>query len=1752
MANKLFFEVGIGMPDKELKDIENKLDAFIRKYEGKMDFNIDLKDVVSSINELREAIGTGKPFSVLAKKAAKAQEAINGLSASLKNLGQTMMGNDKLNEFVSGLGNIIKSVNQNLKGISSGGSFKNVAKEVQESYKSMNAAEIQMAKLEVLRRKMTDDASTARKLGVDTTDLDKAISKIEAIKSGLQAIRNGNGRNAEGLTTSQYMAKSDVQIGIMNAKQSLSDIGAKTREMQRLELQAQMTRASLNGTADAAGNVGRSLDSVLPSVSGFKKALAAVGGVYVFQRLAREIIEVRGEFQRMEVAITSLIGSEEKAAGLIRELKEYARISPLEVKDVMNASQTMIGFGVQTEKVTTFIKALGDVSLGNSERFKALALAFSQMSAAGRLMGQDLLQFINAGFNPLMYISEKTGKSIAELKDEMQKGAISTKMVEEAFIEATSAGGKFYQMSEKASQTIAGQMSKMHDSIDRALNKMGQDNEGIIMDSIKGITSLIDNYEAVGRVLMGLITSYGIHRTAVILATAAENGYSLALGIAKLRILATQKAQAFLNATMLSNPYVAAATALGVLVGVLIATSDGLSGAERAQKNFNDALEEAEESQRKFREETEAAINAVNDDATATDKQREALNLLINRYPSIIQKYIDEKGHLKDILRLKKEIAIIDGNKAVADLTGKRDTAKGYAGAISRYRIARSQGREASAEDMRLYSEAVSLYLKENNLSRFGNVDPVKIQEYFDKQAGLYSQQAKREAAKNASKRFQDTITSMTDAQLESLQKTLQGVKGKKAVILKSYKDLENVTLNADDISSLLTFTGGIISGRKGKVRTKAVIEEDKKNAQAELEALSVAEANGKKGMELRKKIASYNKELEAYSASKTEKSENAAANAAVKAGEAAEKMAGERMKKTLEMARAAKDMELSTRAAEIGAMEESTEKTLKQIELDKEQKMEAIKREYEDLKIKRIEEAKKLWDADPKNKGANFYESDSYKTAASDSQYTQAQKENREAREREVNVIAERAIKERQRMELQSLYDYLKAYGTIEQQKYAIAKEYNDKIAKEQNENARKQLEAEKQSQIARLDAQNLIDNIDWKMTFSGVGNVLEGIAKETLKKVNDYMQTSDFRSLDATNKNAYRELRKQLIEAGGISASSPFSKAVWDEIATAAQNYRQSVKELNDANERAKEIRERLTKAEKEAAKDPKNQAKKQNVTTLQGQFDAVNAEVKEAQDKTLEAQDELREKTESVSKGFQNFDTVLSQITSGTLTGFVLAIGNLVKKIAGNEGDLAKNVGDLFGEAGKNIGGIVGAILQVIDLLGTEPTKFIDELLDKVASVIEAVLSQLPQIIGSVISGIGNIVGGVVKGIGNLFTGGAAFGSNVDEMEEEIAKLTKSNEALAKSIDSLAKTISDKDSTNKQSEEAYKRALEAEKEWISNQKTAIKDRASEWSNGGHGFLGLGGKHSFNSYVNDRGRGWYGWQDFNRVLSQNGYKTQVNTAQDLWELSPEMMKLLRDYAPKAWAELLSSDGESNPSDLIEEYINNAGKIDELTSALNEKLTGYSWDAFKGSYVDLLKSLDSTNQDFADNLEDMLTNAILNALVNDVYKERISAIYRMISDAASENSKGGTTMTQEELAEIRAANESLAADLIEARRNLMDAGIIKETQSSGGSSGSSMGSSIKSITEETAGILSSLVNGVRADTAVIRNFAALADNYWKDQIRMMTSNSQSLKNIENHTQSIMMTNEALMKSNQAILERIDGLKNKAWRLPVS
>lgn len=717
----------------------------------------------------------------------------------------------------------------------------------------------------------------------------------------------------------------------------------------------------------------------------------------------------------------------------------------------------------------------------------------------------------------------------------------------------------------------------------------------------------------------------------------------------------------------------------------------------------------------------------------------------------------------------------------------------------------------------------------------------------------------------------------------------------------------------------------------------------------------------------------------------------------------------------------------------------DANEKELKQRKLDFEKKKHQIEEEAETLRQKNIQIAKAEYSKNPANKKKEgFYASGLDKGV----KLTDEQQQLIEAKMSTLNAQQEEDAKKRLAAQLQNLYDYLKEYGTVQEQRYAIAKEYDDKISKATDDNQKKILQKQKEAALAQTDAKKLAMGIDWGTSFAGIGNVLKDIAKDTLSKVEEYMKTANFKSLPAADKKSYIDLRNNLRAETNNNGSFGFSK--WDDVANDVRAYQNSVKWLQKATKAHDDAIADRDKAEKDIKKAISDKAKEIAKIKLEGANKRVEETGKaqtDAENGVQEAQQQLQDSTTEAANGLQNFQSMLSNITNGSLSGFVKGIGQLITSLSGGTSKVGEALANFTGK----IGGLVGAILSLIDALGDNPTEFIDNLLDKITKVIEAVISQLPQIIWTVVKGVGNVIGGIVKGVANIFSGGKAFGSNVSKMEKEIAELSVSNQELSKAISDLSESIRGDDNTNQQSVEAYKKAVAAQKEYNQNQQQQIKNRAREYSNTGHGFLGLGGRSSFNSHANDNKGAWL--NAFNNTLRAQGFNTSVGSASDVWNLSPEMLKALRDYAPEAWSNFFNagSKGQANPQSLVNDYIEQAGKLEELTDALNQKLTGYSWSGFKDSYSSMIKDCKKETTDFADFINETISNAIVDSFMNsEANKARLKNIYQMVADAASDGN-----IDEDEAANIRRENEKFADYVISWRDSMIKAGLIKDTSTS-------------------------------------------------------------------------------------------------------
>lgn len=282
--------------------------------------------------------------------------------------------------------------------------------------------------------------------------------------------------------------------------------------------------AKVNRQFDEIGSHAQQVGSEIDTA--FKKAGAAIGAYFAVDSITNfttSIFKVRSEMQSLQISFETLLGSQEKANALFNEMKTFAVSTPMQLNDLASAAQTMLGFGIAAEDIMPNLKALGDISMGDTARFQSLSLAFSQMSATGKLMGQDLLQMINAGFNPLNEISKKTGKSVAELKEEMSKGAISAEMVADAFKSATSEGGQFHGMLEKQSKGLKGALSNLEGAWQDTLNSWGEQSEGVFTTVIDLATSAVKNLDKLGTAILTVVACYGEYKGSLMAIQAYQN-----------------------------------------------------------------------------------------------------------------------------------------------------------------------------------------------------------------------------------------------------------------------------------------------------------------------------------------------------------------------------------------------------------------------------------------------------------------------------------------------------------------------------------------------------------------------------------------------------------------------------------------------------------------------------------------------------------------------------------------------------------------------------------------------------------------------------------------------------------------------------------------------------------------------------------------------------------------------------------------------------------------------------------------------------------------------------------------------------------------------------------------------------------------------------------------------------------------------------------------------------------------------------
>lgn len=331
------------------------------------------------------------------------------------------------------------------------------------------------------------------------------------------------------------------------------------------------------------------------------KAAAAFGAGFTAKELIQNIIQVRGEFQQLEVAFTTMLGSSEKANVLMAQLTETAAKTPFDLQGVANGARQLLAYGTSAEDVNETLIRLGNIAAGLSQPLGDLVYLYGTTMTQGRLYTQDLNQFTGRGIPMIKELAKEFGVAESEIKGMVEAGMIGFPEVQKVIQNLTNEGGMFFNLMQEQSKTITGQISNIGDSFSMMLNDIGKANEGIINDALSSVSYLIENYEKVGKILIELVGTYGAYRTALITISAIEDlRYQATLahmaGLTKMQAIITvlkTKTDA-LNVAMAKNPYVAVAAAVAALGLGIYKLVTYQTEAEKALERLDAAGKESE------------------------------------------------------------------------------------------------------------------------------------------------------------------------------------------------------------------------------------------------------------------------------------------------------------------------------------------------------------------------------------------------------------------------------------------------------------------------------------------------------------------------------------------------------------------------------------------------------------------------------------------------------------------------------------------------------------------------------------------------------------------------------------------------------------------------------------------------------------------------------------------------------------------------------------------------------------------------------------------------------------------------------------------------------------------------------------------------------------------------------------------------------------------------------------------------------
>lgn len=1156
---------------------------------------------------------------------------------------------------------------------------------------------------------------------------------------------------------------------------------------------------------DSAKREGEHINNVMSNIG---KATVAYFSVQALNNFAQSVVRVRGEIESLEISFETLLGSKDKANELFGAIREFAVNTPMTMNSLASGAQTLLGFGIEAEKVMPILQQIGDISMGDAQKFNSLTLAFAQASSAGKLAGQDFLQMVNAGFNPLNEMAKMTGKSISQLKKEMEEGQISTAMLESAFEHATAEGGMFHGMLEKQSQGIQGALSNLQGAWDDMLNDIGSKQQSVFVDGVNLLTDIIKNYEPFLNAILSVAAAYGAYKAALMAVWVVEKARAIAENIQLIMMfrkelgLLTAAQQAF-NITAWANPYVLLAAAIVGICAALYLYTERTTDAEAAQEALNDERDDFQKSLDDEKSKIEECISTIQS-KTATDyAQVKAYEELKKLCPQLTDAYKREELAVADLADTTKLLNQVQEQQEYDHAVEQ----------LEKWEKALKSAKDADGNWSKLDSESDALIrtvhswgLLKNAIPKIENV----VAEYraqVDEMDALRAKAA--EEAIPLEQRIETQTTVVSDA-----QKALDEAKSELDAAQKQYEaeptwwnkmiqircqwvydwnlgQLNDAESKMQNLISQqpVTYAAAFDEAKKAYTAAWNLVQTMKRNRENYTQQQWVA---------AQEDLQKTQKTFTGLGGEAFKTKSSSSSQVANEAKQRAKKIAD--MNRELQALRV--DGALKIESLELKVMEDGMKKRLQQIEIDRRSQIAAIEKQRTQL-IAKLKELKMSLPADV---AQQFADQISAINKSADAEIRRTETDNAKyiaslyrelgdvfatEEQRKLSEIKQRYAEQREQLkkdldggnitadqyndlsaksnsaESTEIENYwLETYGDYYQKRKSLQKMWETNLANipaQYAAQARKQM----QTELSELDLTELKRNLNWEEVFGNLDRVSTASLRSLKTKLQDFIKTQ--KDLSPESAKALADAIEKIDDK--VNERNPF-----DALSTSFSSLKTATDKLKTAQDAYNKAVESGTEAEKASAEATLNAAR--------------NAKQKALVDATKSIQ---------------------------------AACGRMKEYI-----------------------GVATALTDMLSSFGVEIPPELSGFIEGIGSAIDGLESiDLTKPV-SIFTGVFKTIGGIGKAIGSLFNHDDRKEKRIQKMQEQVDALQRSYEALGKSLDKVYST----DASD---------LLEQQNEMLEQQKVIIQNQIAEEKSK---------KHT----DNDRIRQWEQQiEDINAVIADN-----------------------------------------------------------------------------------------------------------------------------------------------------------------------------------------------------------------------------------------------------------------------------------------